>query len=710
MADELRPWKPSRPALVKFAEILRRGMGGAEELLPESRYAYDLLGLPAVATTAERLGYGDRLTKGRGQTLQMLPETAEAAMFGLDVAPLARAGARIVSRGALRASDAATRAITGNPQATAMRVIEEARLPTPAAVIKPKGGNWLAGTVESKLEPLKKSVVSDPDRIREYLEIARAEMPSEVPWYEQMLAQSERGSAVNEWLDKKLARYIRNEMATEQDPLRELARRGISATPEGDLRRASEYTPEKLQNARQELGYPKFGVETSDPVGGLYNLGARLEDPAVARAAGWERIADEAMGIYDAENAYVADLLKRYPETSIAGQNLREANPWITKPMPASTKVYGEGLYLTPETGFRHLSDELYNATNPESGLPPELLWKYSDLSKVSVPQAVERVAKINEWRAAQKVLADAAKARNPATHVFKEYPEQGYSWVELKTPGMPEGWAPPDNYEIVRPTPGAETLAIRDKSTGKYVTTGLESEEQAIKHLHQMTSRSSLEDALKYEGDTMGHCVGGYCPDVESGRSRIFSLRDKKGQPHVTIEVSPGKDKSGLLSDEDLPPSVREDLERRNLLDPSYMWRMDETLGRYVPEVGPFEPSIVQIKGKANRAPNPEYLPAVQDFVRSQKWGSVRDLENAGLRFIDTESDLGVKLREAGVDVSPYVNEAELTDLLDRYGRTTPPSPSAGGFASGGLVSADYDPARVASLADDLLREMQLV
>ena len=109
MANELREWKPSRPALARLARILRQGMGGAEELLPESRYVYDMLGLPAVATTAERLGYGDRLTKGRGQTLQMLPETAETAMFGLDVAPLARAGARLASRGALRASDAATR-------------------------------------------------------------------------------------------------------------------------------------------------------------------------------------------------------------------------------------------------------------------------------------------------------------------------------------------------------------------------------------------------------------------------------------------------------------------------------------------------------------------------------------------------------------------------------------------------------------------------
>ena len=40
----------------------------------------------------------------------------------------------------------------------------------------------------------------------------------------------------------------------------------------------------------------------------------------------------------------------------------------------------------------------------------------------------------------------------------------------------------------------------------------------------------------------------------------------------------------------------------------------------------------IVQIKGKQNRAPNPEYLPYVQDFVKSGQWGEIGDLGNTGL------------------------------------------------------------------------------
>jgi hypothetical protein len=40
----------------------------------------------------------------------------------------------------------------------------------------------------------------------------------------------------------------------------------------------------------------------------------------------------------------------------------------------------------------------------------------------------------------------------------------------------------------------------------------------------------------------------------------------------------------------------------------------------------------IVQIKGKGNKAPKEDYLPAVQDFVRSGNFGKVGDLQNTGL------------------------------------------------------------------------------
>jgi hypothetical protein len=51
--------------------------------------------------------------------------------------------------------------------------------------------------------------------------------------------------------------------------------------------------------------------------------------------------------------------------------------------------------------------------------------------------------------------------------------------------------------------------------------------------------------DALALEGNIMKHCVGGsnYCNGVAKGDIKIYSLRDKNGIPHATIELRMGSD-----------------------------------------------------------------------------------------------------------------------------------------------------------------------
>ena len=95
-----------------------------------------------------------------------------------------------------------------------------------------------------------------------------------------------------------------------------------------------------------------------------------------------------------------------------------------------------------------------------------------------------------------------------------------------------------------------------------------------------------------------MGHCVGNYTDSVLSGDTRIFSLRNKKtGEPHVTIESNPHDFYDDMAGDYD-------DEERL--------------------------PSINQIKGKSNNKPVNKYIPYVQDFIKSQDWGAVDELDHA--------------------------------------------------------------------------------
>ena len=155
---------------------------------------------------------------------------------------------------------------------------------------------------------------------------------------------------------------------------------------------------------------------------------------------------------------------------------------------------------------------------------------------------------------------------------------------------------------------------------------------------------QQELEAGLNAEGKAMGHCVGGYCDDVADRGTKIYSLRDKAGNPHVTVETRPGKIDKRKLGNMPDPGGgfgnlhLRIQEERRGNGDyDDYARSLMNFYDLPLPEE-----DIIQIKGKQNAAPVAKYLPQVQDFVRNGKWGSVGDLPNAGLRDISGwKSDL---------------------------------------------------------------------
>jgi hypothetical protein len=83
-----------------------------------------------------------------------------------------------------------------------------------------------------------------------------------------------------------------------------------------------------------------------------------------------------------------------------------------------------------------------------------------------------------------------------------------------------------------------------------------------------KLSSAASLER----EGQMMGHCVAGYASAVVSGVSTIYSLRDIRNRPHVTIELVAGH--------------------------------------------------LRQLQGRANSFPAEKWRPYIRAFVRSMGWG----------------------------------------------------------------------------------------
>lgn len=305
-----------------------------------------------------------------------------------------------------------------------------------------------------------------------------------------------------------------------------------------------------------------------------------------------------------------------------AGSDLRgetmAAMPWLAK-QPVTEKVYG----ISGGLDLEHFADEFYNALHPEvSGLPMSLAVRPESLDRMTFAQAAEHVGKINQYRAKEMQRAALAAQENPVTQVFKDYAEdnpKGLRWVEIAPP-KGDG---PTNYDV----------------------------------------EEELRKALKYEGDTMGHCVGGYCPDVMEGRSRIFSLRDAKGEPHVTIETQPARFMPSRDEREAIYEQARQEIEALNIDDPyveaaRIIQRQREIVEKRRAELAANPPpeNIIQIKGKQNRAPKDDYLLFVQDFVKSQQWGNVGDLANTGLvrlpdgRYL-THDQMDEIIRNEGLD-----------------------------------------------------------
>jgi hypothetical protein len=724
MADQIRA-TPQNATLGAIANLLKQTY--APQRTQQMQGMMEFLGLPALARTVERVSYGEPVTNINKANVPLLPaDTAEAAMLvGPPLANLAkRVGTNLVQTAPYVARDMA----------------QSMSSPLRSYVVKPKGGNWLAGSVERAVEPMRvRDRMSGPRDPSEALAEMRATYtpeamqrlsPESFAHVERAFADLEPKVAMNRWLETKLGKYMKNEMATPEDPLRlqadafpaikaeQLAVKDAQlAKARADMeaaRQARGFTPEMMTSSQARIRELERERDFIDAQMGLHvdpqQIGLnRYLASDIRRKSG-----NPAMGESEAAKAWedASDVsIGQMPAGELLRQGYAEQMPWLAK-VPPETPVYLPSQSdAASNLGFSHLTDELRNALNPESGLPRELLLKYSDLDKMSVPQVAKRVDEINAWRSVQKAEADMVRAGNAATQVVKEYPEQGMKWVELRKPESTGKKATVERSELDELGMGVDDATLREVAEEMAFDEGLEEGTREFNDYVAQTIRAHntkvptevdesikiLEDALKYEGETMGHCVGGYCPDVVEGRSKIYSLRDDKGRPHVTIEVQPWRSSQG--------ESLAE-FEARLRSDPM----RSEQAVRDIMSSPQYRDSIVQIKGKGNKAPKEDYLPAVQDFVRSGNFGKVGDLGNAGLADITKYDDRLKQAAQEAYGSSRFLTNQEM-DALMQSQRDAGFSRGGAvqGYAAGGLVAGanfptgDFDPARIDAMVSDL-------
>jgi hypothetical protein len=561
---------------------------------------------------------------------------------------------------------------------------------TASQVVKGKGGNWIERTVEQSVKPLKSETIAGEtpaQRIPRHEELLKDPTltPESRQTVERMLGQERQRAALDNWIDRNLVNYIKKEMGTPEDPVRKLAEEGITHKADlvEDIWGQVSLIPEKSTRVQRHMaGFPASGMGQSD----LAKRWENLSDEAISsRTAGDIQRTMESLPLaQEAERRFKdkqADVAKKFEE------KLKNSGIYSDKQMEVLNQKtpIGDKAIILQDKEYETLQNEWWNINgmvdriNYELGTKNPWIMKldpntplytttYGDLgfdhvvdvlredlqtgrirpeqlNKVSMEQAVKRAYEYDQEKV--KEAARAAIQQQEGLPVVKEYPE-GYKWLEL----------------------------------------------------HNKTDAKKTEEALSYEGKTMGHCVGSYCPEVLEGKTQIFSLRDSKGEPHVTIEVVPKyiDPRDWFFNQSD---DVVDQIKKETSKQPTQQ-EMADVIRRhpkYQEDVANAPKNIVQIKGKGNQAPKEDYLPFVQDFVTSGNWSKINDVRNAGLRrYTDVFNDAEQRMIEAlnlPVPDHHWLTGDQIQTLhnaivpkgkrlkYDAYGNI-----KGEGFAKGGLVS----------------------
>jgi hypothetical protein len=638
---------PQSPALGSIANFLKQSY--SPERTQQMQGMAEFFDIPALARTVERMSYGEPITNVGKANVPMLPDdTAAAAMLvGPMGGPLAKYAKRIGTN------------LVQTAPFVAKDIAQSMTAPTRSYAVKPKGGNWISNTIQTAVGPLKTGTLNEASLMalanRQGIDVA-----------ENVRIRQEPSIALNKWIDQKLAKYIKNELATPEDPVRDLAERGITHA------RVEPTRYNVMGSIREKAGFPEEGFGVSP------------------QAKAWESKSDAFINKLQA-----SDLTPKIDDSDILAEN-----PWLLK-VPPETPVYELLSGSNRDLGFGHLIDELGNATNPESNLPANLRLTLAQLDKVTMPDAVKLVSKINDWRAKEAAKAELAGMSDNLMAVPRlQDPTAQLSFVEK--PGMT--WV--------------DIPATTDKKAKKLCTT------------------IGKQAGWCTQGDSLAETYG-------SGNNRLTTLLDADGRPHAQAKISSIPQSGDIMEDIDDLLGSMSAAERRkfnNFLgsddfygeqEEALEWlqtNMPKAYDRYIASVsGP--PSIGEIKPVGNyfdseraleyEKRDPQYRAKITDsvvkFLNSGEWSQVNDLDiydiidakdpTAVRQFINFNhgGDFGMvdantiqKDFMKNYNGERFIKAERFTDLINDY------IPKTDGYAKGGSVSV-YDPDKINAIMNSI-------
>jgi hypothetical protein len=417
------------------------------------------------------------------------------------------------------------------------------------------------------------------------------------------LVGEEKG-AVNKWLDSKLEKYIRNEMGTPDDPIRLAHEQGYSHIP-GEAEELGMWLPEDTAAMRVKAGYPEEGFAVKRHADAGYPEATEANS---RKGEMWEALADTEItaspaGAYQ-EQFRTAREMPNFVPNGKQAVAMAERNPWIEK-LDRETPIYkiDRPMDLNENLGFGHMTDEIENMLDPESGLPAALRLTPQQLDKISVKQMVEKVDGVNKWRAEEAAKAELGDMMGNLTATPRlEVPDAKLSFVDK--PGMT--WV--------------DIPATTDESAKKLCTT------------------IGRQAGWCTQGESLAKSYG-------SGENRLTTLIDAEGRPHAQAMIT----QRPLRTWEDVTAAVGQEkadawmnqLNRTNWYnapDPNKAFD-DFIKSKNIPvpadikELKPVGNEFSSARAREYAKRDPQYEAKITDsvlkFLNAGEWGKVNDLDH---------------------------------------------------------------------------------
>lgn len=578
--------KPASRFLEKYEIIPQVPLIGGTDLA-------ELTGVKGVQTLAEDMSYGynpiRNLERGKLQTSYFDPRLMDA----VDLATTAAGGVGLAKNLGKTAIKEGMKQIETGTGMLGRNVINPRM-----NVIKDQGGMLVGGerALDDELISMKRNESAYPHAGAHY--VTGDKDPNAV--------------ALNQWVDTKVRKYLRNQAGTEADPILKTIESGVEHRFQPSMGDTKYY----VENQRQRVGKAKEGIaktelgkeyeykidsmfapKSSEEIKEILNSPMEYADPATAkrRKASLLRV-EQDLPIRDEKDLDALMLINQIPDKNVYTLS---------------------GTNITERLGLNHVGDVLME--DLRSGkLRPE------QLNQMSIEKAIRRTAEYDAEKA--KAMTKAHATSIEGMPVPKQY-DDGYKWVELKHSA--------------------------DKEKTK---SALKSEGEMMGHCVGNYCPEVLSGEIKI-----------YSLRSPDGKSHVTIEARPRYSQSQWYEANSDLINSDPYLKEIEPNIASGDIDAKYGNNPNtpaeYIRMMEKEMRKK--GIEPVEPvgymELYQVKGKQNKRPDEKYQKYVSDFIQNNPTKheivDVKELENTNLMHVDDVANSGIVPKE--IHFHPDVEKA---------------------------------------------------